>query len=112
MQQIGSRVRYDLAENVYSEIHVKKGQDVTLEISTTDVQHGFSVKDLGPISFFASHDAAPGHSGMAEALLGDPRFRRRRERRPCPRTQRARCHRGKQTVWGGKFSLPLSVIPE
>src|SRR5690349_3168780 len=29
------------------EIHVKKGQEVTLEISTTDVQHSFSVKGLG-----------------------------------------------------------------
>jgi cytochrome c oxidase subunit 2 len=28
-------------------IHVKKGQDVTLEISTTDVQHGFAVEELG-----------------------------------------------------------------
>jgi cytochrome c oxidase subunit II len=28
------------------EIHVKKGQDVTLEISTSDVQHGFLVKGL------------------------------------------------------------------
>ena len=28
-------------------IRVKKGQDVTLEISTTDVQHGFSIKELG-----------------------------------------------------------------
>ena len=30
-----------------AEIHVKRGQDVILEISTTDVQHGFFVKDLG-----------------------------------------------------------------
>ncbi len=30
-----------------AEIHVKKGQDVILEISTTDVQHGFFVKELG-----------------------------------------------------------------
>ncbi len=28
-------------------IHVKKGQNVTLEISTTDVQHGFAVEELG-----------------------------------------------------------------
>lgn len=28
-------------------IHVKKGQDVTLEVSTRDVQHGFAVKELG-----------------------------------------------------------------
>lgn len=28
-------------------IHVKKGQDVVLEISTTDVQHGFAVEELG-----------------------------------------------------------------
>ena len=28
-------------------IHVKKGQDVTLDVSTTDVQHGFAVKELG-----------------------------------------------------------------
>ena len=28
-------------------IHIKKGQDVVLEVSTTDVQHGFEVKDLG-----------------------------------------------------------------
>ena len=28
-------------------IHIKKGQDVTLEISTSDVQHGFEVKELG-----------------------------------------------------------------
>ena len=28
-------------------IRVRKGQDVTLEISTTDVQHGFSIKELG-----------------------------------------------------------------
>jgi cytochrome c oxidase subunit II len=28
-------------------IYVKKGQDVTLEISTTDVQHGFAVEELG-----------------------------------------------------------------
>lgn len=28
-------------------IRVKKGQNVTLEISTSDVQHGFSVKELG-----------------------------------------------------------------
>src|SRR5436305_159170 len=34
-------------------IHIKKGQDVILEISTSDVQHGFEVKELGidkPIS--------------------------------------------------------------
>jgi len=30
-----------------AEIHVKKGQEVTLEISTTDVQHGFAVDELG-----------------------------------------------------------------
>jgi len=30
-----------------AEIHVKKGQDVILEISTADVQHSFSVKELG-----------------------------------------------------------------
>ena len=30
-----------------SEIHVKKGQQVELEITTSDVQHGFEVKDLG-----------------------------------------------------------------
>jgi len=28
-------------------IHIKKGQDVTLEVSTSDVQHGFEVKELG-----------------------------------------------------------------
>ena len=28
-------------------IRVKKGQNVTLEISTKDVQHGFAVKELG-----------------------------------------------------------------
>ena len=28
-------------------IHIKKGQDVMLEISTSDVQHGFEVKELG-----------------------------------------------------------------
>ena len=28
-------------------IHIKKGQDVILEISTSDVQHGFEVKELG-----------------------------------------------------------------
>ena len=28
-------------------IRVRKGKDVILEISTTDVQHGFSIKELG-----------------------------------------------------------------
>ena len=28
-------------------IHVRKGQEVTLAISTSDVQHGFAVKELG-----------------------------------------------------------------
>ncbi len=28
-------------------IHIKKGQDVVLEVSTSDVQHGFEVKELG-----------------------------------------------------------------
>jgi cytochrome c oxidase subunit 2 len=28
-------------------IHLKKGQEVVLEVSTSDVQHGFEVKGLG-----------------------------------------------------------------
>ena len=36
--------RYEFVPNV---IRVKKGQSVTLEISTADVQHGFRVKELG-----------------------------------------------------------------
>ena len=44
-------VKIDVVMKKYTitpaEIHVKKGQTVQLTVSTADVQHGFSVPDLG-----------------------------------------------------------------
>ena len=42
IQVIASKYAFEPAE-----IHVKRGQEVILEISTTDVQHGFFVRELG-----------------------------------------------------------------